>query len=87
MAVLAAGVPNITGKTTIYDTVIGNIQRSLIGAFYPSYQTNSLGLECVDWRSGNFYRESFDASRSSAVYGKSDTVQPSALGMIWQYKF
>ena len=87
ITVIAAGLPNITGKTAIYDTSINNLRSSLIGAFYPTYQTGSLGLSCVGWQSGNFYRESLDASRSSDVYGNSETVQPPAFALVPQIKY
>ena len=47
----------------------------------------SLGLSCVGWQSGNFYRESLDASRSSDVYGNSETVQPPAFALVPQIKY
>lgn len=73
-----AGLPNITGSF-----VQGNYGNDFTsGAFY---QTGEMGGPCAhkgDWR----YLGFFDASRSSAVYGKSSTVQPAAYTVRYYIK-
>jgi hypothetical protein len=69
-----AGLPNITGEFT------GGCGGSS-GAF--AYKTNTSGGQ-----DGGSYKESintFDASRSNNIYGKSSTVQPPAyLVNVWK---
>lgn len=74
-----AGLPNITGNT--YPIV--SWSNNSRGAFYFS---NSSICD-VSGSSHNFGRLYFDASRSSAIYGASDTVQPPALALIPQIKY
>ena len=73
-----AGLPNITGSF-----VQGNYGNNFTsGAFY---QTGEMGGPCAhkgDWR----YLGFFDASRSSSVYGKSNTVQPAAYTVRYYIK-
>lgn len=65
-----AGLPNITGRF-----VQANYENDYTqGAFY---QTGQTGGPCAH-KSDSRYLGFFDASRSSAVYGKSETVQPPA---------
>ena len=74
---IQAGLPNITGR---------------VGA---------IGEEGTDWTSGAFYQDNnliagddwgvdysvyMDASRSSSIYGRSDTVQPESLKMQYYIK-
>lgn len=66
-----AGAPNITGNT---GGCVGN--GTPRGAFYQSTQVSTAG-----GGGGRFYENGFDASRSSSVYGNSDTVQPKATEM------
>lgn len=76
--VKAAGLPNITGNLTA-----GSGLSSLYtGAFRWTANNNAYypGSEYLS-------RISFDASRSSSVYGNSDTVQPPALTACWQIKY
>ena len=79
MSVLAAGLPNITGKSEgCY-----RVNEYSDGAFYYVRESNSS-------LSGNTLLMQifgFDASRSNAIYGSSDTVQPPALSLIPQLKF
>lgn len=83
-----AGLPNITGETT--STVHSNASYSPYseirsgGAF-------SDGVKYVQLNGGNantmnVYGSTFDASRSSSIYGKSTTVQPPALTMRYIIK-
>lgn len=62
--IVEAGVPNITGHTNAEESYIG-------GAFYS--EGNRAG-GCNNGSNG-YWGVAFDASRSSAVYGNSDTVQ------------
>lgn len=62
-----AGLPNITGTNGM-----GNTANS--GAFYGYNARPGWGEQHNDW-----IRTGFDASRSSAIYGRSATVQPQAL--------
>lgn len=85
---IGAGLPNITGSTTAI--VLGNYQ-SITGAFFGknmesgisgrAYGENTTSRDDANWS------ESFDASRSSAIYGASATVQPPALALIPQIKY
>ena len=77
-----AGLPNITGTISSHLNTYMNVTT---GAIRPS---NGYNYECTP-KSGGSYNQynalSFDASRSSAVYGKSDTVQPHSLTVVmWQ---
>lgn len=70
-----AGLPNITGSHQIDEIIKG---FPIEGAFYyydPTSRTRSL-YGTSDYSAGYI---KFDASRSSAVYGNSNTVQPPAL--------
>lgn len=80
-----AGLPNITGKTTIN---IANFSTSGAsggsGAIRQTYKTN------YGWAGSNRFdgtEISIDASRSSSIYGKSSTVQPPALTMRFYIKY
>ena len=70
-----AGLPNITGNAYFYSGLNG-----ADGAFAFHQHGGNAGSGSP--ASGNF---SFDASRSSSIYGKSTTVQPPAyLVNIWK---
>ena len=68
-----AGLPNITGSSGIY--ISGGDGPA--GAFYSSGSGNG-GVNAV--ATGG--KTLFDASRSSSVYGKSDTVQPQSIKVL-----
>lgn len=68
---IVAGLPNITGYISGDDYKMAQIG----GAFYFSGTASGSHQETV---TGNFNIVRFDASRSSSIYGKSTTVQPSA---------
>lgn len=73
-----AGLPNIEGKFGADDRMVTVIE----GSFYHvgnGYGTGSQGSE-VGWVLG------FDASKSNAIYGKSETVQPPAVLQLLYYK-
>lgn len=65
---IAAGLPNITGNTG--GCVSNGTPR---GCFAQSTEVSTTG-----GGSGRFYENTFDASRSSSIYGNSTTVQPPA---------
>ena len=83
--VKSAGLPNITGDFS---------KTGIIGIFdhtSGSFSGNSSRLYSVNATStqydGVISAISFDASRSSSVYGKSTTVQPPALTMRYIIKY
>lgn len=70
-----AGLPNITG-TFDYGQINGGGSYSASGAFTATKQDSNTGY------GSNSYdcpRISFDASRSSSIYGNSNTVQPQSI--------
>lgn len=74
MAVISAGLPNITGTITGG----GNM------AFYSGSGAFALTGSRTWWASGDQHQNgdmSFNASRSSSIYGASTTVQPPAIGV------
>lgn len=73
---IEAGLPNITGDIVVYTAVSGD--NSASGAF-EKFDGTGRG-ESYQY-AGNNQGYSFDASRSSSVYGKSTTVQPPATEM------
>lgn len=85
VAVLQAGLPNILGAFSEGWNDGTEATNSLSGAVYAKSQ--SMRLRSADGI-GNWNRRlSFDASRSSGIYGASTTVQPPALQLIPQIKF
>lgn len=79
---IEAGLPNITGYMNRFYGEMATFGDATSGAFYPSDGYSK--TYSVTWDSGK-RAVSFDASRSNAIYGKSDTVQPPALAVyIWQ---
>ena len=74
-----AGLPNITGSFTA-DVRMNN--HAVSGAFTAGDWLASTGANSSDSR---VYKFSLDASRSSAIYGASNTVQPAAYYVhIWR---
>lgn len=76
--VKSAGLPNITGKIVGFDKL--NVAS---GAFYN--QSSSMWNATGD--SSSAYDILLDASRSSTIYGASNTVQPPALTMRFYIKY
>ena len=79
--VKSAGLPNITGggQVTAWKDI------SYYGAFVSEKRgstTNTGGSA-----DNNYFKIDFDASRSSAIYGNSNTVQPPALTMRYIIKY
>ena len=85
-----AGLPNIEGSLSTSDrrgwgfASLGT--GTGIGAISPdnSYEVSNAGSGVGSSYLGGF---SFDASRSSAIYGNSDTVQPKSVTLIPQIKY
>ena len=80
---IAAGLPNITGTFNPYSEGSGvpTMRQSLTGAFY-GVSTNQTGWGTANGLDNDNYLIGIDASRSSAIYGKSTTVQPPAYALI-----
>lgn len=73
-----AGLPNITGSLVMEAQVVGALnQVSPTGVFYMQGISNSAHINSSG--GGGNQMILFDASRSSGVYGRSNTVQPSSL--------
>ena len=81
--VLAAGLPNITGDGGSFFG--GGAPNS--GALYKKPASEAKRPSIVDNGSSEFDYLYIDASRSSSIYGSSETVQPPALSLIPQIKF
>lgn len=74
---ISAGLPNITGDATLSSGRWDSIEYSgFVSA--PADWIETAGHMGNSWRQRGF-RVSFDASRSSSIYGNSSTVQPSAI--------
>ena len=75
-----AGLPNITGTTNHTGTsCLYNPQGAFYNVSTSSYRTSSSG--------GNGIALGFDASRSNAIYGNSETVQPPAVTVKFIIKY
>ena len=74
-----AGLPNITG----YIRSPAELPEERQGAF----ETNNLGNHIYGQGNSKFWNWSFDASRSSSIYGSSSTVQPPALTCLICIKY
>ena len=75
-----AGLPNITGNIVLRK---GNYGADPSGVFTYS-DTGSRGYQGGSY--GAYGKVDFDASRSSAIYGNSDTVQPPAVTVRYLIK-
>ena len=82
---VSAGLPNITGTIgSGYGTAssIPWVSHAGTGALYPIYASSSSWLQGTSSSTQDgLSKYGFDASRSSSVYGNSDTVQPRATQM------
>lgn len=79
---VAAGVPNITGD---FYTLKYNDSSSATGAFKLS--ESSYNLASSSGSASGTVKYSMDASKSSSIYGSSETVQPPAVKLISQIKY
>ena len=77
MRVIAAGLPNFSGKFWAY--VVGWSNASGTGPFYDAGAAGSPGNSGGE--GGKACTWGFDPSRVSSVYGKSATVQPPAIAV------
>lgn len=75
------GLPNITGDTPYVGACYNNNNSSLVGGAFASYDSGSGAYAGGGGYSNAAARLNFNASRSSSVYGRSDTVQPKATQM------
>lgn len=78
----SAGLPNITGHVS---GAIGS-GKYIDGAFFTDVGGN-IYFASVSGANQAIQQYAFDASRSSEIYGNSDTVQPKALTSIAQIKY
>lgn len=79
---LEAGLPNIKGDLNKMVTDNGG---EFSGAFYSTGKPRTRGWASADY--DELRNISFDASRSNSIYGKSDTVQPPAVKMLYIIKY
>ena len=77
-----AGLPNITGDFNVYTYPIDNGR----GSFVRSTSNPDSGADITASSFAPYSKFDFNASRSSSIYGKSNTVQPPALTMIYIIK-
>lgn len=77
----AAGLPNITGH---FSTALEWSQSRFDGAFRRDNQDGH-GPDGSEWSNSQLI--SFDASRSSTIYGASTTVQPPSMTVIYCIKY
>jgi hypothetical protein len=75
-----AGLPNITGGTKPAVATMASADITTADLGYGCISISNLGSSTIDTGSKYRYgRLDIDASRSSSIYGNSDTVQPNAL--------
>ena len=79
-----AGLPNITGNAG-WITAAGNATSSTNGAF--GWNTAASGNKMTRESGTGSDNLSFNASKSSSIYGSSSTVQPPALTMRFIIKY
>lgn len=84
-----AGLPNITGSTgrfaSAYDSHSSNAADRKQGALNYSGEAYNMGYYSSSGGAGYGYYINFNASKSDAIYGKSNTVQPAAYYVhIWR---
>lgn len=84
-----AGLPNITGSTgrfaSAYDSHSSNAADRKQGALNYSGEAYNMGYYSSAGGAGYGYYINFNASKSNAIYGKSNTVQPAAYYVhIWR---
>lgn len=78
---LNAGLPNITAKM---DRMMTDSGGEFSGAVYITGKPRIKGWQSADF--DEIRNLAFDASKSNAIYGKSDTVQPPAVKMLYIIK-
>lgn len=78
-----AGLPNITGTISSSDDYGPMRSATASGCFYVTQKRSGLTGESKS----KGHDVTFQASRSSAIYGKSTTIQPLALGVNFYIKY
>lgn len=87
-AIIAAGLPNITGSIAqISETFSSHASSANNSALYKSANTPSGDNTPREADVSDTGTLAFNASRSNSIYGASDTVQPPAISFIPQIKF
>lgn len=87
VAILSAGLPNITGSVGGFTYSLAGVGATdgASGAFVSGGNLTSFANNLQnDWYD---FIASFNASRSSAIYGAANTVQPPALVLLPQIKY
>ena len=79
-------MPNITAYWVNYHTVPQAI-NGYGGSYYVEKKQGTATGGNASSISDSYYRNSFSANRSNAIYGASATVQPPAISLIPQIKF
>lgn len=81
---IAAGLPNITGTLSTYNSAILSLFNHVTGCFKPDRpKDSSLTYDNLPKNTSQYAADYcnggvFDASKSNAIYGASSTVQPPA---------
>lgn len=87
--VKAAGLPNIEGNFAIRAwgaQTTGSSVSNVTGAFEATRDGTASNIAANNSVEGYYSQISLDASRSSAIYGNSDTVTPPTLTVRWIIK-
>lgn len=83
-----AGLPNITGKAASSKPGNASNEPEVSGALYKEAGGGNNNGQTNGGSSNDYHTIYLDASRSSAVYGKSDTVTPAHITLYpWLYVF
>lgn len=83
-----AGLPNITGKAASSKPGNYSNEPEVSGALYKEAGGGNNNGQTNSGSSNDYHTIYLDASRSSAVYGKSDTVTPAHITLYpWLYVF
>ena len=86
-AVVAPGVPNITGKAWSFCGTAGNGLDAAEGAFFLSHQSTSDVAGGQTGSASAYDAININAAACNSIFGKSNTVQPPAFDLITQIKF
>ena len=76
-----AGIPNITGSVNLFGNNSVNIVKGAFSIENPAVPTDSTKIDTVT--SGTNVGLLIDASRSSSIYGNSNTVQPQSIKVLF----
>ena len=86
-AVVAPGVPNITGKAWSFCGTAGNGLDAAEGAFFLSHQSTSDVASGQTGSASAYDALNINAAACNSIFGKSDTVQVATLQLIAQIKY